>query len=55
MKIDFRQPCPVCKFNPKQLTCDETRIEIDFRNINFQEISKLDDEVNIKPKQYIGE
>ena len=49
MKIDPRQPCPVCKFNPQQLACDGTKIGVGFRNINFQEISQPDDEVNIKP------
>ena len=49
MKLEFRQTCPVCKFNPKQLACDGTKVGVGFRNIKFQEISQPDDEVNIKP------
>ena len=49
MKIDFRQPCPLCKFNPKQLACDWTKIGVGCCNINFKEISQPNNEVNIEP------
>jgi hypothetical protein len=49
MKIDFRKPCPVCGFAPKQLACDGTKVGVGFRNANFEEISKPDDSNNILP------
>ena len=44
LKIDFRKPCPVCKFKPKQLACDGTKVGIVFRHANFTAISKPDNE-----------
>ena len=49
MKIDFRKPCPVCKFKPKHLACDGTKVGIGFRHSNFTEISKPDNENLIEP------
>ena len=42
MKKDFRKPCQSCKFNPKQLACDGTKVGIGLRIVNFEEISKPD-------------
>ena len=42
MKKDFRKPCPGCKYSPKQLACDGTKVGIGLRNVNFEEISKPD-------------
>ena len=41
MKIDFRIPCDVCKFEPKRLCCDGTKVGVGFRNANFEEINKF--------------
>ncbi|XP_069108872.1 uncharacterized protein [Argopecten irradians] len=45
MKIDFRRPCSICKFKPKQLACDGTKIGIGFRNAKFEPIEKSRDNV----------
>ena len=39
-KIDFRKPCTICKYNPKFLACDGTKIGISFRNANIDPIEK---------------
>ena len=44
LKMNFRKPCPVCKFKPKQLTCDSIKVGIVFRHANFTAISKPDNE-----------
>lgn len=44
MKIDFRKPCPVCKFTPKQLACDGTRVGVGFRNAAFKAVETVDDQ-----------
>ena len=49
LKIDFRKPCPVCQFEPKQLACDGTKVGIGFRHANFTDISKPDNENLIEP------
>ncbi|CAC5425017.1 unnamed protein product [Mytilus coruscus] len=49
MKIDFRKPCPICKFRPKQLACDGTKVGIGFRHASFDEISKPDNPDIILP------
>lgn len=38
-EIDFRVPCEICRFEPKRLCCDGTKIG-GFRNSCFQENNK---------------
>lgn len=37
-KIDFRKPCSICKYNPKFLACDGTKIGISFKNADINPI-----------------
>ena len=48
-KIDFRQPCSICKYNPKFLACDGTKIGISFKNANISPIEKATTEELIDP------
>ena len=48
MRKDFRRPCPVCKYSPKQLACDGTKVGVGLRHVDFTEISKPDTD-NILP------
>ncbi|KAL4240007.1 hypothetical protein ACF0H5_000802 [Mactra antiquata] len=48
MKINFIVPCDVCGFQPKRLCCDGTRVGVGFRNANFEEVSKPDDDENVQ-------
>lgn len=48
MKKDFRRPCPACKYSPKQLACDGTKVGIGLRHVDFKEISKPDND-NVLP------
>ena len=47
-KVDFRQPCSTCGYNPKILACDGTKIGIFFRNAtstDLMEAPTCDDEL----------
>ena len=46
MKIDFRQSCDVCGFEPKRLCCDGTNIGVGFRHASFEEIESVDSEAH---------
>ncbi|WAR15086.1 hypothetical protein MAR_005191 [Mya arenaria] len=48
MKIDFRQPCEVCGFEPKRLCCDGTRVGVGFRHATFEEISIPDSSIPVQ-------
>ena len=39
-KIDFRQACDQCKFNPKIMACDGTQLGMFFRNVSLSSFDK---------------
>lgn len=48
-KTDFRKPCSICKYNPKFLACDGTKIGISFKNADTDPIEKPTSTEKIDP------
>lgn len=48
-RIDFRQPCSVCKFEPPYLACDATKIGVRINIVDVEPIEKVDDSTVILP------
>lgn len=48
-KIDFRQPCGACKYNPRILACDGTKLGIYFKNVKLEPFEKPTSTENIVP------
>jgi len=48
MKIAFRVPCEICKYQPKRLVCDGTRIGVGFRHATFEDVNTPESSI---PKQ----
>ncbi len=51
-KIDFREPCSVCKYHPKILACDGTKLGVVHNKHNLSPIEKPDNLQDMFPTQH---
>lgn len=49
MRIDFRQPCYICKNDPRFLACDGTKLGITFKHAQITPIEKADSDEIVDP------